>query len=64
MINSLTKSDTAEQAKTNVDKVMSVDVACLDRSKTAGDAASFMTTSVVGSVIITVKNRPVDVVTE
>ena len=41
MINSLTKSDSirllAEQTKTRVDKIMSMDVACLDHSKTASD---------------------------
>ncbi len=68
MINNLTKSDSmrllAEQAKTRVEKIMSVDVACLDHSKTASDAASLMTSKGVGSVIATVKNRPFGIVTE
>ena len=43
--------------RTSVDKIMSGDVACLDHSRTASDAASLMTTRKVGSVIVTVKNR-------
>jgi predicted transcriptional regulator len=68
ILNSLTKSDTmhllAEQAKTSVDKIMSSDIVCLDHSKTASDAASLMITRKVGCVIVTVKKRPVGIVTE
>jgi CBS domain-containing protein len=57
IIDELAKADAlemfVEQGTTRIEKVMTSDVACLDCSKTAFDAAVLMTERQIGSVVVT-----------
>lgn len=68
IVDGLTKADAlemfVEQSTTPIEKVMTSDVACLDCSKTALDAAVLMTEKQIGSVVVTKDNRPFGIVTE
>lgn len=68
IIDELTKAEAlemfVEQSTTQIEKIMTSDVAYLDYSKTALDAAVLMTEKQIGSVVVTKDNRPFGIVTE
>jgi CBS domain-containing protein len=53
-----------EKSTTKIEKIMSPNVASLDVSKTAADAAALMSEKKVGSIIVTKNGRPFGIVTE
>ena len=53
------------ESTTKIEKIMSTNIASLDISKTAADAAALMTEKKVGSIIVTkINNKPFGIVTE
>lgn len=54
----------ADQATTRIESIMTPDVACLDSSKTALDAAVVMREKEVSSVVVTKNEDPFGIVTE
>ena len=53
-----------KKAVPKIEKIMSHNVASVDISKTAADAAALMSEKKVGSVIVTKNGRPFGIVTE
>jgi len=53
-----------QKSTTEIEKIMSPNVASLDVSKTAADAAALMSENKVGSVIVIKNGRPFGIVTE
>lgn len=53
-----------EQSDTPLEKIMTVDVATLDGSKTLIDAAALMAKRQIGSIIVTEKGIPFGIITE